>query len=153
MLAVRLEKQLEAAITRIAEATGSTKSSVVREAVVRYLEDREDIMLAEQARQEVAWPGRLRFPRLRRSSSRSLIVRQRRASSTGWNRGWRGRAIPGISVRRCAGNSPACGATASVIFVSSARFRISGWLFMHCPSVIAGKFIASAKSASVARME
>lgn len=50
MLAVRLEKQLEAAIARIAEATGSTKSGVVREAVVRYLEDREDIALAEQAR-------------------------------------------------------------------------------------------------------
>ncbi|MBX3660899.1 MAG: ribbon-helix-helix protein, CopG family [Burkholderiales bacterium] len=50
MLAVRLEKQLEAAIARIAEATGSTKSSVVREAVVRYLEDREDILLAERAR-------------------------------------------------------------------------------------------------------
>lgn len=50
MLAVRLEKQLEAAIARIAEATGSTKSGVVREAVVRYLEDREDVALAEQAR-------------------------------------------------------------------------------------------------------
>ena len=50
MLAVRLEKQLEAAIARIAEATGSTKSGVVREAVVRYIEDREDMALAEQAR-------------------------------------------------------------------------------------------------------
>ena len=50
MLAVRLEKQLEAAIARIAEATGSTKSSVVREAVVRYLEDREDAALAAQVK-------------------------------------------------------------------------------------------------------
>ena len=50
MLAIRLEKQLEAAIERIAEATGNTKSSVVREAVVRYLEDREDADLAAQAR-------------------------------------------------------------------------------------------------------
>ena len=50
MLAVRLEKQLEAAIARIAEATGSTKSSVVREAVVRYLEDREDAELAARAK-------------------------------------------------------------------------------------------------------
>lgn len=50
MLAVRLEKQLESAIARIAEATGSTKSSVVREAVVRYLEDREDTVLAARAR-------------------------------------------------------------------------------------------------------
>lgn len=50
MLAVRLEKQLEAAVARIAEATGSTKSGVVREAVVRYLEDREDAALAGQSR-------------------------------------------------------------------------------------------------------
>ena len=49
MLAVRLERDLEDAIARIAEATGSTKSSVVREAVVRFLEDREDIALAERA--------------------------------------------------------------------------------------------------------
>jgi len=51
MLAVRLEKRLEAAIARIAEATGSTKSGVVREAVLRYLEDREDTVLAAQAKQ------------------------------------------------------------------------------------------------------
>ncbi len=50
MLAVRLEKQLETAIERIAEVDGSTKSSVIREAVVRYLEDREDIALVEQAK-------------------------------------------------------------------------------------------------------
>lgn len=50
MLAVRLEKQLEDAIARIAEATGSTKSGVVREAVRRYLEDREDIALAGRAK-------------------------------------------------------------------------------------------------------
>ncbi|MEO8006014.1 MAG: DUF6290 family protein [Betaproteobacteria bacterium] len=50
MLVVRLEQHLEAAIARIAEATGSTKSSVVRQAVVRYLEDREDAALATQAK-------------------------------------------------------------------------------------------------------
>ena len=36
--------------SRIAEATGTTKSSVVREAVVRYLEDREDAALAAQVK-------------------------------------------------------------------------------------------------------
>ena len=45
MLAVGLGKQLEAAIARIAEATGSTRSSVVR-----YLEDREDAALAAQVK-------------------------------------------------------------------------------------------------------
>ena len=50
MLAIRLEKQLETAIERIAEVDGSTKSAVIREAVVRYLEDREDIALAGQAK-------------------------------------------------------------------------------------------------------
>ena len=50
MLAIRLEKQLETAIERIAEVDGSTKSAVIREAVVRSLEDREDSALAEQAK-------------------------------------------------------------------------------------------------------
>ena len=50
MLTVRLDKQLEAAIARVAKATGRTKSSVVREALLRYLEDIEDAALAGRAR-------------------------------------------------------------------------------------------------------
>ncbi|OGA53339.1 MAG: CopG family transcriptional regulator [Betaproteobacteria bacterium RIFCSPLOWO2_12_FULL_62_13] len=50
MLALRLEKDLEARVAKIAAAKGSNKSAVVREAVIRYLEDQEDIALAQRAR-------------------------------------------------------------------------------------------------------
>jgi RHH-type rel operon transcriptional repressor/antitoxin RelB len=50
MLAIRLEKELEKRIAELAEARGGNKSSVVREAVIRYLEDLEDIALARRAK-------------------------------------------------------------------------------------------------------
>ena len=50
MLAIRLEKELEKRIAEIAAARGGNKSSVVREAVLRYLDDQEDIALARRAK-------------------------------------------------------------------------------------------------------
>jgi RHH-type rel operon transcriptional repressor/antitoxin RelB len=50
MLAIRLEKELEKRIAELAEARGGNKSTVVREAVIRYLEDLEDIALARRAK-------------------------------------------------------------------------------------------------------
>lgn len=50
MLALRLEKELEDRIARVAASRGSNKSSIVREAVIRYLEDQEDVVLAQRAR-------------------------------------------------------------------------------------------------------
>jgi RHH-type transcriptional regulator, rel operon repressor / antitoxin RelB len=50
MLAIRLEKELEKRIAELAEARGGNKSAIVREAVVRYLEDQEDLALARRAR-------------------------------------------------------------------------------------------------------
>ena len=50
MLALRLEKELEDRVAKIAAAKGSNKSAVVREAVIRYLEDQEDTALAQRAR-------------------------------------------------------------------------------------------------------
>ena len=50
MLALRLEKALEDRVARVAAAKGSNKSAVVREAVIRYLEDQEDAVLAQRAR-------------------------------------------------------------------------------------------------------
>ena len=50
MLALRLEKELEDRVARVAAAKGSNKSSIVREAVIRYLEDQEDTVLAQRAR-------------------------------------------------------------------------------------------------------
>ena len=49
MLAIRLEKDLEQAIDLLAKIKGSNRSAVVREAIVRYLEDNEDLELAKQA--------------------------------------------------------------------------------------------------------
>lgn len=50
MLAIRLEKELESRLAAIAAANGGNKSSIVREAVIRYLEDHEDAALAQRAR-------------------------------------------------------------------------------------------------------
>ena len=50
MLAIRLEKELEKQVAELAAAQGSNKSTVVREAVIRYLEDQEDIALARRAK-------------------------------------------------------------------------------------------------------
>ena len=49
MLAIRLEKDLEQELDLLAKARGSNRSAVVREAIVRYLEDNEDLELARQA--------------------------------------------------------------------------------------------------------
>lgn len=49
MLAIRLEKELEQEIDLLAKARRSNRSAVVREAIVRYLEDNEDLELARQA--------------------------------------------------------------------------------------------------------
>lgn len=49
MLAIRLDKELEHEIDLLAKARGSNRSVVVREAIVRYLEDNEDLELARRA--------------------------------------------------------------------------------------------------------
>ena len=49
MLTIRLEKDLEHEIELLAKTKGSNRSAVVREAIVRYLEDNEDLELAKQA--------------------------------------------------------------------------------------------------------
>lgn len=54
MLAIRLEKELEQEIDLLAKAKGSNRSSVVREAIVRYLEDNEDLELARQGLAEMS---------------------------------------------------------------------------------------------------
>jgi RHH-type rel operon transcriptional repressor/antitoxin RelB len=49
MLALRLPKELEDRLDKLAEATNRTKSFYAREAIKRYLEDIEDLYLAEKA--------------------------------------------------------------------------------------------------------
>jgi len=49
MLVLCLEKELEASLTALARASGRSKSDAVREAIVRLIEDAEDLELAEKA--------------------------------------------------------------------------------------------------------
>ena len=48
-MAIRLDKELERERDLLAKARGSNRSALVREAIVQYLEDNEDIRLAEEA--------------------------------------------------------------------------------------------------------
>ena len=48
MLALRLEKHLEAKLAALARVRGRSKSEVVRDAIVRLIEDAEDLELAER---------------------------------------------------------------------------------------------------------
>jgi len=52
MLAIRLDGELEKELDLLVKAKGSSRSKVVREAIVHYLEDNEDLELARQAMQE-----------------------------------------------------------------------------------------------------
>jgi RHH-type rel operon transcriptional repressor/antitoxin RelB len=48
MLAVRLDKELEDRLERLAEKTGRTKTFYAREAIEAHLDDLEDFYLAEE---------------------------------------------------------------------------------------------------------
>jgi RHH-type rel operon transcriptional repressor/antitoxin RelB len=53
MLAIRLPEDIERRLTALAEATGRTKTFYAREAILGYLDDLEDIYLAERALEEI----------------------------------------------------------------------------------------------------
>ena len=53
MLAIRLDKELEEKLDLIAKARGSNRSAVVREAIIQYLEDNEDLELAKESLSEM----------------------------------------------------------------------------------------------------
>jgi RHH-type rel operon transcriptional repressor/antitoxin RelB len=48
MLAVRLPSDIEKRLAELARATGRTKTFYIREAILEYLDDLEDIYLAEK---------------------------------------------------------------------------------------------------------
>ena len=48
MFAIRMEKSLEQELDLLVKSRGSNRSAVVREAIIRYLEDNEDLELARQ---------------------------------------------------------------------------------------------------------
>ena len=49
MFAIRLDKELEKELDLLAKNRGSNRSAVVREAIIQYLEDNEDIQLAKES--------------------------------------------------------------------------------------------------------
>jgi len=59
MFAIRLDKEIEEELDSYARLRGTSRSAVVREAIVRYLEDNEDLGLAEQALARVRSTKRL----------------------------------------------------------------------------------------------
>ena len=48
MLAIRLPSEIEERLDRLAKATGRTKTFYAREAILEYLDELEDLYLAEQ---------------------------------------------------------------------------------------------------------
>ena len=48
MLAIRLPAEVESRLDALAKATGRTKTFYAREAILEYLDDLEDVYLAEQ---------------------------------------------------------------------------------------------------------
>jgi len=53
MLTIRLPADIEERLEQLAKATGRTKTFYVREAILRHLEDLEDLYLAEQSLAEL----------------------------------------------------------------------------------------------------
>lgn len=48
MLALRLPEELEARLEKLARLTGRTKSQYAREAITEYIDDLEDLYLAQK---------------------------------------------------------------------------------------------------------
>ena len=52
MLAIRLDKEIEEDLDLLAKTRGSNRSALIREAILQYLEDNEDLELIKQAQAE-----------------------------------------------------------------------------------------------------
>ncbi|MBA2881461.1 RHH-type rel operon transcriptional repressor/antitoxin RelB [Desulfosalsimonas propionicica] len=53
MITVRLNKTIEEQLKHLAKIRGSNKSELIREAIVRFLEDNEDLELAQEAKAQM----------------------------------------------------------------------------------------------------
>ena len=49
MIAIRIDKELEKELDLLAKTRGSNRSAVVREAIIQFLEDNEDLQLATES--------------------------------------------------------------------------------------------------------
>jgi len=54
MLAIRLDKEIEQELDLLAKTRGSNRSALVREAILQYLEDNEDLELVKQAQSQTS---------------------------------------------------------------------------------------------------
>jgi len=54
MFAIRLDTEIEKELDLLAKSRGSNRSAVVREAILKYLEDNEDLDLAKQAQGQMS---------------------------------------------------------------------------------------------------
>ena len=52
MLAISLDKEIEEDLDLLANTRGSNRSALVREAILQYLEDNEDLDLLKQAQSQ-----------------------------------------------------------------------------------------------------
>ena len=59
MLAIRLPERIEKRLARLAKRTGRTKTYYAREAILKHLEDMEDVYIAEKRLAEIR-AGRVR---------------------------------------------------------------------------------------------
>lgn len=62
MLAIRLPPEIEAELAALAKRTGRTKTFYAREAILNYLEDMEDGVMAEKAWKAFEKSGRKTIP-------------------------------------------------------------------------------------------
>lgn len=53
MLAIRLPAEIEDRLDALAKATGRTKTFYAREAILEYLDDLEDVFLAEKRLEDI----------------------------------------------------------------------------------------------------
>jgi RHH-type rel operon transcriptional repressor/antitoxin RelB len=53
MLAIRLPQDIETRLESLAKATGRTKTFYAREAILEYMDDLEDLYLAERELEEI----------------------------------------------------------------------------------------------------
>jgi len=53
MLAIRLPSEIEDRLEALAKATGRTKTYYARQAILEYIDDLEDVYLAEKCQEEI----------------------------------------------------------------------------------------------------
>jgi RHH-type rel operon transcriptional repressor/antitoxin RelB len=53
MFAIRLDKEIERSLDLLAKTRGSNRSAIVRDAILQYLDDNEDLEIAKQAQAQM----------------------------------------------------------------------------------------------------